>query len=191
MKATLAGFLPHNATLGTAFGPVRASILEATALAMASVSLVACDGPWEIGFGTPPFVRNASDLDETVSVRTYHFAFACDAVHSGSPAISRAGLDEPRIVTLSSGETVELLPTRQPDAARASSDSCGAAVVASARLRSPLLITWDLHAGVDADSSVQNVDKEHVYLEQFGAELRPSPGPGMVVTQWNEQDAPP
>jgi hypothetical protein len=115
MKAALAGFLPRDA-----FGPMRASILGATALAIASVSLVACDGPWEVGFGDPPFVRNASDLDETVSVRTYHFAFTCDAVHSGSPAISRVGLDEPRIVTLSNGETVELLPTRQPDAAGAS-----------------------------------------------------------------------
>ena len=175
--------------LATAFGRMRASSLRATALAMTSISLAACHGPWEFSFGDTPFVRNASDLDETVSVRTYHGAFACDAVHSGSPAISRAGLDEPRVVTLLSGETVELYSPRQPDAGAAPSDSCGAAVVASARLRSPLLITWDLRPGVDAGSSVQGVDSGHVYLEQFGAELRPSPGPGMVVTQWNEQDA--
>ena len=165
---------------------VRHSCSVAIALALASVALAACDGPWEISFSDPPAVRNASDLDETVSVRTYRGAFTCDQVHSGSAAISRAGLDEPRIVTLASGETVELRPSVELDAAAAPSDSCGAAVVSSARLLSPLLITWDLRAGVVAGSGVKSGE---VYLEQFGAELRPSPGPGMVVTEWNAQDA--
>jgi hypothetical protein len=159
-----------------------------TPLAIACVTLVACDGPWEIDVGEPA-LRNASDLEETVAVRTYHGAFSCDALHSGSPAISRAGLDEPRIVTLASGETVELEPAREPDAGAASSESCGAAVISSARLHSPLLITWDLRAGVDTGTSVTGVDRGQVYLEQFGAELRPSPGPGMVITEWNAEDA--
>jgi hypothetical protein len=149
-------------------------------IAIASVTLVACDGPWELEHDRPT-VRNVSDLEETVSVRTYNGAFACDAVHSGSGAISRAGLSELRIVTLSNGETVGL----RPDAGSAPLSNCGAAVVSSARLLAPLLITWDFLAGVDAGSSVEGVDRGQVYWEQFGAELRPSPGRGMVVTEWN------
>jgi hypothetical protein len=167
---------------------IRHRCSVAIALAIASVMLVACDGPWEVD-NARPGVRNASDLDETVSFRTYHGAFTCDAVHSGSPAISRAGLDELRIVTLSNGETVGLHPTVSPDGGYSTlSYSCGAAVVSSARLLSPWLITWDLRP-VDAGSSAEGVKSGQVYLEQFGVELRPVPGPGMVVAEWNEQDA--
>jgi hypothetical protein len=159
-------------------------------LAIASITLVACDGPWELDVGGPA-VRNASDLEETMAVRTYRGAFTCDSVHAGSPGISLAGLDEVWIVTLSSGEAADLNPRPQPDAGSAPSERCGAAVVSSARLLSPLLITWDLRPGADAGSSVEGVGSEQVYLEQFGAELRPSPGRGMVVAEWNEQDARP
>lgn len=72
----------------------------------------------------------------------------------------------------------------------ASSHECGAAVVSSAPLRSPLLITWDLRT-VDAGVRLRGVPSGVVYLEQFGAELRPSAGAGMFVTEWRPEDAQP
>lgn len=155
----------------------------ALACALSLQTCLGCDGPWELDHGAPA-LRNASDLQETVSVRTYTAAFSCNAVHSGASAISLAALSEAKIVTLRSGETVGLrsTPVYQPDT------DCGAAVVSSARLV-PVLITWDLQAGVDAGSSVKGVERGEVYLEQFGPELRPSSGAGMVVVEWHPEDA--
>lgn len=152
--------------------------------ALGLLPCLGCDGPWELDHGSPA-LRNASDVEETVSIRAYGAAFACDAVHSGSSAVSLAGLDEARIVTLRSGATVGLRSERisQPYS------GCSAAIVSSARLASPLLITWDLRPAVDAGSSAKGVERGEVYLEPFGAELRPTAGAGMVVDQWHPEDA--
>jgi hypothetical protein len=79
-----------------------------------------------------------------------------------------------------------------PDSGLAVASSvCGAAVVSSGRLRSPLLVTWDLRfLTFDYAANEQaTVPAGTVYVERFGEDLRPSLGRGMFVREWRAEEA--
>lgn len=168
---------------------IRDRFLLMIAHTAALLACAACDGNWERSV-VRPGLRNSSDVTEVVAIRRYHDALSCDALRAGSGAISLMGLDEAEVVTLSSGAFADLSASHQVDAsAIRASPGCGAAVAASARLASPILITWDLRT---ADPSQgDGVPPGTVYLEQFGAELRPSAGAGMFVAAWRPESAQP
>jgi hypothetical protein len=168
-----------------------------------------CEAPF-LGGVEPPGLRNVSDLEESFSIRRYEAAFDCTVAPTGAASLRLSALRAPVVFPARSGETVWLASGRSTefvasDAGGRGRDSglavgssvCGAAVVSSGRLRSSLLVTWDLRELEERDflTSDGTADEQgtvpagKVYVERFGEELRPSPGRGMFVREWRADEA--
>ncbi|HEX2879863.1 MAG TPA: hypothetical protein VHO25_10065 [Polyangiaceae bacterium] len=152
-----------------------AAWMQRSAVLLGGLGCLATSYDWDDA-PIPPAVRNATEAQVSVAIQHYARNLPC------GEAVDASAFSSGQATTLAPGEWVSLLAAGTgTDGGGVDDLLCGAALISASGLES-VIVRWNLRgiARTGTAEARNEVAAGTVYLEQFGAELRPALGQGMI-----------